>query len=196
MVPTLRTIMNSSYYYEYRENIHLGVESTPASVSCVWLGHRFGWVLACWLNISPSLRGPSPQTFAPLWGRLGLLPSTWGTTIKGNANGAEGIFGNARHVWVWPYDLIHLKKGLVPYLSGGGTENKYLSWLQANTLAIRLMFNTLLPMLYLYFRSIYLFHIIPSLYLSSEPFTGPQQILKTIQQYENYLYLIGILDII
>ena len=25
VVPTLRTIMNSSYYYEYRENIHLGV---------------------------------------------------------------------------------------------------------------------------------------------------------------------------
>ena len=30
MVPTLRTILNSSYYYEYRENIHLGVELTPA----------------------------------------------------------------------------------------------------------------------------------------------------------------------
>ena len=25
MVPTLRTIMNSTYYYEYRENINLGV---------------------------------------------------------------------------------------------------------------------------------------------------------------------------
>ena len=30
MVPTLRTIMNSSYYYEYRENIHLSVKLTPA----------------------------------------------------------------------------------------------------------------------------------------------------------------------
>ena len=30
MVPTLRTIMNSSYYYEYWENIHLGVKLTPA----------------------------------------------------------------------------------------------------------------------------------------------------------------------
>ena len=29
MVPTLQTIMNSSYYYEYRENIHLGVKLTP-----------------------------------------------------------------------------------------------------------------------------------------------------------------------
>ena len=29
MVPTLRTIMNSSYYYEYQENIHLGVKLTP-----------------------------------------------------------------------------------------------------------------------------------------------------------------------
>ena len=32
MVPALRTIMNSSYYYEYRYNIHLGVELTPASL--------------------------------------------------------------------------------------------------------------------------------------------------------------------
>ena len=30
MVPTLRTIKNSSYYYEYRENIHLCVKLTPA----------------------------------------------------------------------------------------------------------------------------------------------------------------------
>ena len=30
MVPTLQTIMNSSYYYEYWENIHLRVELTPA----------------------------------------------------------------------------------------------------------------------------------------------------------------------
>ena len=26
MVPTLRTIMNSTCYYEYREDIHLGVK--------------------------------------------------------------------------------------------------------------------------------------------------------------------------
>ena len=74
MVPTLRTIMNSSYYYEYQENIHLGVKSL--------------------------------------------------------------------------------------------------------TLAVRLTFNTLLPMLYLYFHSIYLFHIIPSLCLSFGLFTGPQHIYK------------------
>ena len=30
MVPTLQTIMNSSYYYEYEENIHLSVRLTPA----------------------------------------------------------------------------------------------------------------------------------------------------------------------
>ena len=30
MVPTLRTITNSSYYYEYQENIQLGVKLTPA----------------------------------------------------------------------------------------------------------------------------------------------------------------------
>ena len=32
-----------------------------------------------------------------------------------------------------------------------------------------------LPMLYLYFRSKYFFHVISSSYLSSEPFTDPQQ---------------------
>ena len=30
MVPTLWTIMNSSYYYEYQENIYLGAKLTPA----------------------------------------------------------------------------------------------------------------------------------------------------------------------
>ena len=30
MVPTLRTIMNFSNYYEYCENIHLGVKLIPA----------------------------------------------------------------------------------------------------------------------------------------------------------------------
>ena len=29
-VPTLQTIMISSYYYKYRENIRLGVKLTPA----------------------------------------------------------------------------------------------------------------------------------------------------------------------
>ena len=50
-----------------------------------------------------------------------------------------------------------------------------LSSLQPNTLAVKLTFNTLLPMMYLYFHSIYLFHVIPSLCLSFWPFTGPQQ---------------------
>ena len=30
MVPTSRTLMNSSNYSEYRENIHLGLRLTPA----------------------------------------------------------------------------------------------------------------------------------------------------------------------
>ena len=49
------------------------------------------------------------------------------------------------------------------------------SSLQPNILAVRLTFNTLLPMLYLSFRSTYLFHVIPSSCLSSGSFTGPQQ---------------------
>ena len=45
-------------------------------------------------------------------------------------------------------------------------------------MAVRLTFNTLLPMLYLYFRLMYLFHVIPSSCLSSRPFTGPLQSLS------------------
>ena len=43
-------------------------------------------------------------------------------------------------------------------------------------MAVRLTFNTLLPMLYLYFRSIYLFHVILSSCLSSKLFIGPQHL--------------------
>ena len=42
-------------------------------------------------------------------------------------------------------------------------------------MAVRQTLNTLLPMLYLYFRSIYLFHVILNSCFSSGPFTGPQQ---------------------
>ena len=72
MVPTLRAIMNSSYYYECRENINLGARLTPA-------------------------RAVSPG-FYPLLG-VGLLLGAGGATNKGNAIGAEGIFGNARREW-------------------------------------------------------------------------------------------------
>ena len=44
------------------------------------------------------------------------------------------------------------------------------------------MFNTLLPMLYLYFRLIFLFQIIPSSCLSSGPFTG-------LQHTDIYIYI-------
>ena len=33
------------------------------------------------------------------YGGLGLLPDAWGTPNKGNADGAEGFFGNAGRVW-------------------------------------------------------------------------------------------------
>ena len=53
-----------------------------------------------------------------------------------------------------------------------------LSLLRPNALAVRLTFNALLPMLYLYFRSIYLFHVILSSCLSSGSLTGPQQLVN------------------
>ena len=35
----------------------------------------------------------------PSYSVLGLLPGTQDTPIKENADGAKGIFGNARRVW-------------------------------------------------------------------------------------------------
>ena len=46
-----------------------------------------------YLEISFGLRGPSPQAFTPFRGGLGSLPGAWGAPNKGNADGAEGIFG-------------------------------------------------------------------------------------------------------
>ena len=44
MVPTLRTIMNSSYYYEYQENIHVGVKLIPHYFCTpTWIPARFYW---------------------------------------------------------------------------------------------------------------------------------------------------------
>ena len=45
----------------------------------------------------PPVSGAIPPGLYPLG--LGLLPGAWGTSNKGNANGAESIFGNAGHVW-------------------------------------------------------------------------------------------------
>ena len=57
---------------------------------------------------------------------------------------------------LWPCDRAHLKNGLVPYLLGSGTDDKYrvLPSLPVSTLAIRLTFNTFLPMLYYTFVNI------------------------------------------
>ena len=57
-----------------------------------------GRVWACWLEISSGVRGPSHQAFTP-FGELGLFPGAWGAPNKGNADGAEGIFGDAGRVW-------------------------------------------------------------------------------------------------
>ena len=97
-VPTLWTIMNSSYHYEYQENIHLGIELTPASVSRVWLRARI-WLSAGWLThhfLRP--QGAIPPGFYPLMG-MSLLSGTWSAPNKGNADRAKGIFGNAGRVW-------------------------------------------------------------------------------------------------
>ena len=46
MVPTLRTTMNSSSYYEYRENMHLGVKLLPANTLAVRLTFKHSLIIA------------------------------------------------------------------------------------------------------------------------------------------------------
>ena len=53
-----------------------------------------------------SLGGGRPPRF---W------PSSWDAPLKGNADGARGIFGNAGRVWVTALRLDPPSKGLVPY---------------------------------------------------------------------------------
>ena len=81
------------------------------------LRHRSGQVrLGSWI-ISFGLRGPSPQAFTPFRGGLGSLPGAWGAPNKGNAEGAEGIFGKLRaRVGYGPAPGPTQKKGLVPYM--------------------------------------------------------------------------------
>ena len=65
------------------------------SAGCVCLGTDLAKCASA-LGVSSGLRGLSPHGFIPF---TGLLPGPWGTPNKRNANVAEGIFGNAGHVW-------------------------------------------------------------------------------------------------
>ena len=49
---------------------------------------------------SPPASGSHPTRLLLPYRELGLLPGAWGTLNKKNADGAEGIFGNAGRVWV------------------------------------------------------------------------------------------------
>ena len=60
-------------------------------------------------------QGVIPPGFYPPYGGLGLLPGVWDAPIKGNADGAEGIFSNAGRVWAAALRLDPPLKGLVPY---------------------------------------------------------------------------------
>ena len=80
------------------------------------LRHRSGQVrLGSWI-ISFGLRGPSPQAFTPFRGGLGSLPGAWGAPNKGNADGAEGIFGKLRACVGYGPAPGPTQKGLVPYM--------------------------------------------------------------------------------
>ena len=122
---TLRTIMNSSYYYEYRENIHLGVWVNPSlGRPCLTQGTDLS---ECWfvdLAFPPDSEG-HPPGFYPLMGVLGLLPEA--PLIKRMPTRQKVFLAMPDMCGLRPCDQTHLKNGLVPYLSDGGTENKYLS---------------------------------------------------------------------
>ena len=143
MVPTLRTLRNSSYYYEYWEDIHLGVELTLATVSCVSLRARI-WPSAGWLThhfLRP--QGAISQAFTSLCGVGFIAWHLRNPSYGGMLTGPKVFLALLGACGLRPCDRTHPKNGLVPHFSGG-MENKYLGLLQLNTLAVRLTFNTLL----------------------------------------------------
>ena len=73
---------------------------------------------------------------------------------------------------------------IYPIIKGIVLISTFYSQSDLKTLAVRLMFNSLLPMLYLYFHSIYLFYVIPSSCLSSRSFTGLQQVWFGFMAYQ------------
>ena len=76
MVSTLWTIMNYSYYYEYWENIHLGVKLTPAKhfSSQTDIQHSFTYaVFILSFNILVSFNIPEFMSF--------FLTFYWFTTV-------------------------------------------------------------------------------------------------------------------
>ena len=90
----------------------------------------------------------------------------------------------------WSTTIIYIY--IYPIIKGIVLISTFYSLSDLNTLAVRLMFNSLLPMLYLYFHSIYLFHVIPSSCLSSGPFTGPRQIYRALFTDQSHRWKIRI----
>ena len=57
------------------------------------------------------LRPQAPQAFTFFRG-VGFIAWRLGRPNKGDADEAEGIFGNARRVWAFPCDRTHVKTAL------------------------------------------------------------------------------------
>ena len=74
------------------------------------------------LEISSGLRGPSPpQAFTPPLGRVHCMVPP----IRGMPTEPKVFLAMPDTCGLRPYDRTHLKNGLVPYLSSGGTDDKY-----------------------------------------------------------------------
>ena len=78
------------------------------------------------LEISSSPRWPSHQALIH-FGGLRLLPGAWGDLNKGNADGADGIFGYAVRVWAPALGQDPPKKPLCHTCPFGGACNKSCS---------------------------------------------------------------------
>ena len=85
-------------------------------------GHGSGQVLVGWLIISIGLRGHRPG-FYPLRGGYYLVPDA--PQIRGMLTGPKVFLVLPNTCGLRPCDRTLLKNGLVPYFSGGRTENKY-----------------------------------------------------------------------
>ena len=87
MVPTLRTTMNSSSYYEYRENMHLGVKLLPANTLAVRLTFKHSLIIAVLLLFVKYIFVQSTsfilmkKLFLPFFLPDPLLVHNWGSKL-------------------------------------------------------------------------------------------------------------------
>ena len=163
--------MKSSYPYEYRENIHLDVELTPASVSRVWLRARIcpsaGWLTHYFLRP----QGAITPGFYPL--RRGwvycLAPED--PLIRGMPTGPKVFLVLPDACGLRPCDRTHL----LPWWDGKQIPELTSTWHFGSQADVQQSFTVfILPFNILVSRNLVFVSFFPTFYWSTKVFSVPQ----------------------